>query len=71
MPNTPFSWCDRPPAVNRFLGMQWIANMLYPDAYDVDMVEVTRDFYSRFYHVDITDAQAKEILGNSYPVKRS
>jgi iron complex transport system substrate-binding protein len=69
MPNTPFSWCDRPPAVNRFLGMQWVANMLYPDAYDVDMVEVTRDFYSRFYHADITDAQAKEILANSYPAR--
>ena len=49
----PFSWCDRPPAVNRILGIQWIANALYPDTYDVDMV-------------DVTDEQAREILGNSY-----
>ena len=68
MPNAPFSWCDRPPVSNRLLGLQWIANMLYPDAYDVDMVEVTKDFYSLFYHVNITDAEAKELLGNSYPV---
>ncbi|MEG1750607.1 MAG: ABC transporter substrate-binding protein [Raoultibacter sp.] len=66
MPNTPFAWCDRPPSVNRFLGIQWIANILYPQAYNVDMVTVTKEFYSTFYHRDITDAQAKELLGNSY-----
>ncbi|MDR1712769.1 MAG: ABC transporter substrate-binding protein [Coriobacteriales bacterium] len=67
MCNTPFSWCDRPPSVNRFLGMQWVANILYPQYYDVDMVEVTKEFYSKFYHVELTDDQAKELLGNSYP----
>lgn len=67
MPNTPFSWCDRPPSVNRFLGIQWVANMLHPEAYDVDMVEVTKEFYSLFYHVEISDDDALELLGNSYP----
>lgn len=67
MPNVPFAWCDRPPGVNRFLGLQWVANMLYPDLYDVDMVEETKKFYSKLYWVDITDEQAREILGNSYP----
>ena len=66
MPNVPFSWCDRPPSVNRILGIQWIANTLYPDAYDVDMIEVTKEFYSLFYHANVTDEQAREILGNSY-----
>lgn len=66
MPNTPFSWCDRPPSVNRFLGIQWLANTLYPEDYAVDMVEVTKEFYSLFYHVTLTDAQAQELLGNSY-----
>lgn len=67
MPNAPFAWCDRPPSVNRFLGIQWVANMLYPDLYDVDMVEVVKDFYSRMYWVDISDDDAKDLLGNSYP----
>ncbi len=67
MPNTPFAWLDRPPAVNRFLGIQWIANMLYPAVYDVDMVQVTKDFYKKMFWVDITDDQAKTLLGNSYP----
>lgn len=67
MPNAPFAWCDRPPGVNRFLGVQWVANMLYPDLYDVDMVEETKKFYSKLYWTDITDDQAKSLLGNSYP----
>ena len=67
MPNAPFAWCDRPPGVNRFLGIQWVANMLYPDIYDVDMVEETKKFYSTLYWVDITDDQARDLLGNSYP----
>lgn len=67
MPNAPFAWCDRPPGVNRFLGLQWVANMLYPDRYDVDMVEEVKKFYSLLYWVDITDEQAKSLLGNSYP----
>lgn len=71
MPNVPFAWCDRPSACNRYLGMQWVANMLYPDAYDVDMVEVAKDFYSRCYWIDLTDEQAKELLANSYPPYRA
>ncbi len=66
MPNVPFSWCDRPPSVNRILGIQWIASTLYPEAYNIDMVETTKEFYSMFYHAELTDEQAREILGNSY-----
>lgn len=71
MPHAPFAWCDRPPGVNRLIGIQWIANLLYPGYYDVDMVEKTKDFYKKMYWVDITDDQAKDLLGNSYPAKKS
>ncbi|WP_337426242.1 hypothetical protein [Slackia isoflavoniconvertens] len=66
MPSVPFSWCGCSPAVNRILGIQWIANTLYPEAYDIDMVKVTKKFYSLLYHANVTDEQAREILGNSY-----
>jgi iron complex transport system substrate-binding protein len=66
MPSDPFSWCDRPPAVNRVLGVQWLANVLYPQQYSVDMVQQTETFYQMFYHVSISDDQAKALLGNSY-----
>ncbi len=67
MPNLPFAWCDRPPGVNRFIGIQWVANMLYPDRYDVDMVEVLQDFYKKMYWVDVSTDDALALLGNSYP----
>ena len=69
MPASPFAWCDRPPGVNRLIGIQWVANLLYPQHYDVDMVQVTKDFYKKMYWADVTDEQARELLGNSYPVK--
>jgi iron complex transport system substrate-binding protein len=70
MPNAPFAWCDRPPGVNRFIGIQWAANMLYPDLYDIDMVERVKEFYSIMYWVEISDEDALELLGNSYPPYR-
>lgn len=66
MPNLPFAWCDRPPGVNRFIGIQWLANLFYPTYYDVDMVEVTRDFYKRCYWRDITEEEARRVLGNQW-----
>lgn len=66
MPNLPFAWCDRPPGVNRFIGIQWLANLFYPQYYDVDMVEVTRDFYKKCYWRDITEAEARRVLGNEW-----
>ncbi len=71
MPAMPFAWCDRPPGVNRILGLQWVANMLYPDVYDVDMVEEAKKFYSTLYWYDLTDEEAVELLGNSYPPYRA
>jgi iron complex transport system substrate-binding protein len=67
VPAAPFNWVDRPPGVNRLLGVQWVANILYPDYYDVDMVAETKEFYEKMYRASITDEQAIELLGNSYP----
>lgn len=63
IPSVPFMWGDRPPSVTRYIGMQWLANLLYPDVYDVDMVQETKDYYSLFFSVDLTDEEAEKILG--------
>lgn len=65
MPNAPYSWLDRPPSVNRFLGIQWAANLLYPEEYDINIAEKTKEFYSLFYHVDLTDEEVNEVLTNA------
>lgn len=66
IPYCPFSWVDSPPGVNRLIGIMWVANLLYPDYYSVDMIEVTKEFYKTMYWVDITDDQARDLLGSSY-----
>lgn len=71
MPNTPVSWIDRPMACNRFLGIQWVCNMLYPDRYDVDMVEVGKEFYQLFYGCEVSDDDMRGLLGSSYPPYRA
>jgi iron complex transport system substrate-binding protein len=62
MPRLPFAFCDRPPGLNRFLGIQWLANLFYPEYYAVDMVEVVRDFYARCYWRELSREQAERIL---------
>lgn len=65
LPCLPYAWGDRPPSVTRYIGMQWLANKLYPEYYDVDMVAKTQEFYKLFYQVDLTEEQAKEVLFES------
>jgi iron complex transport system substrate-binding protein len=67
MPNEPWAWCDRPPGVNRIIGIHWIANLLYPDIYDVDMKEIVKEYFKVMYQVDIDDETVTELLGSSYP----
>ena len=57
MPQYPFNWIDRPPSVNRIIGIKWVAHLLYPDLFPYDMRAETRRFYATFYHWNLTDAE--------------
>jgi iron complex transport system substrate-binding protein len=61
-PKLPFGWVDFPPTVNRLIGLWWLAKILYPDLFPEDLRALTRDFYSRFYHVTPSDAQIERVL---------
>jgi iron complex transport system substrate-binding protein len=61
-PKLPFGWIDFPPTVNRLIGLWWLAKILYPDLFPEDLRALTRDFYSRFYHVAPSDAQIERVL---------
>jgi iron complex transport system substrate-binding protein len=67
MPNEPWAWCDRPPGVNRIIGIHWVANLLYPDVYDVDMLEIVREYFKVMYETDVDDEAIRGLLGDSYP----
>lgn len=64
-PFAPFNWMDRPPSVNRIMGVIWMTNLLYPRQYKVDIKAKTKEFYSLFYNMKLTDAQVNEILATS------
>ena len=61
-PKLPFGWVDFPPCVNRLIGLWWLAKILYPDLFPEDLRALTRDFYARFYHVTVSDAQLDRVL---------
>ncbi|MGH6897961.1 MAG: iron ABC transporter substrate-binding protein [Geminicoccaceae bacterium] len=61
-PTAPFGWIDRPPSLNRMIGLEWLAGLFYPDHVNQDLREVTRAFYDLFYHVDLTDAELDRLL---------
>lgn len=60
-PNAPFSWVDRPPGPNRIVGIRWLSGLIYPDYLNFDVDEEVREFFSLFYHVDLTDEQLQNL----------
>lgn len=66
-PQYPFCWIDRPPSANRIIGIKWLANLFYPEVFHYDMRRETRDFYEKFYHVQLTEQQLNDILAYAVP----
>jgi len=61
-PRLPFGWFDSPPAVNRLIGVRWLAAVLYPQTFASDLREATSEFYRRFYHLSLNEAQLDTLL---------
>jgi iron complex transport system substrate-binding protein len=61
-PTTPFGWIDRPPSLNRVIGLKWLAGLFYPDQLGHDLRETTRAFYRLFYHVDPSDTELDTLI---------
>ena len=48
------------------IGVPWTAKCIYPDQYsDIDMISTTQEFYSEFYHYDLSKEEAKQMLLDS------
>jgi iron complex transport system substrate-binding protein len=66
IPFAPFNWFDRPPSVNRIIGLVWLRHLLYPQYFmKADLGKATREFYRLFYHYRLSDAEVADILKNS------
>jgi iron complex transport system substrate-binding protein len=61
-PSLPYGWIDSPPSLNRLVGLKWLARLFFPDRFSKTLSETTREFYARYYQVDLTDAQLAQLL---------
>ncbi len=64
-PFGPHNWLGFPPSIQRYMGMIWLTQLLYPDVAGYDLYEETARFYKLFYHCDLTKAQYEELMANS------
>ena len=65
IPNLPYDWMSSPPSVNRVLGIYWLGNLLYPELYDYDMIAEAQTFYRLFWHYELSEAEAEQMLSRS------
>ena len=61
-PTAPFGWIDRPPSINRLMGLKWLAGLFYPDRWAGNLREDTAAFYRLWYHVELGEAELDRLL---------
>lgn len=64
IPQVPFNWFDRPPSVNRVIGIKWIYGLLYENS-AMNIGKEVKEFYKEFYHYELTDKEVEEILNKA------
>jgi iron complex transport system substrate-binding protein len=62
IPQIPFNWFDRPPSVNRILGIVWLTHILHGESAKIDIVSEVKTFHDKFYHYRQTDKDAKMLI---------
>ncbi len=61
IPNAPFAWVDRPPGPNRIIGIRWLSGLLYPEQVNFQVDDQVKEFFSLYYHVDLSDEQLEKL----------
>lgn len=61
VPKAPFAWVDRPRSTNLLIGIPWLGSILYPENYTFTNDDI-KEFYSLFYHLQLSDEQVNELL---------
>jgi iron complex transport system substrate-binding protein len=61
-PTAPFGWIDRPPSLNRMMGLKWLAGLFYPERWQGELREEARAFYRLWYHVDLSASELDGLL---------
>ena len=66
-PQGPYGWLSSPPAVQRYLGMLWLGQLLYPEYTEYDLQEEVTAYYKLFYGCDLTDEMYQKLITNALP----
>lgn len=61
-PSEPFGWISNPPGINRLIGLYWLSSLFYVGQTRQELRGVTCEFYEKFYHQRLTNAQLNAIL---------
>ena len=69
IPNAPFNWVDRPAGPNRIIGIRWLSGLLYPEYLNFDADDAVKEFFSLFYHVDLTEKQLQQLYDGTIGTK--
>ena len=65
VPMGPYNWMGFPPSVQRYLGMMWMSQLLYPDTAQYDLYAEVAEYFKLFYHTDLTQDQYDALVANS------
>lgn len=66
-PYGPYGWLSSPPAVQRYLGMLWLGELLYPEYTEYDLQEEITKYYKLFYDCNLTDEMYHALIENALP----
>lgn len=64
-PCGPYGWLSSPPAVQRYLGMLWLGQLLYPEYTEYDLQEEVTEYYQLFYGCELTEQMYEDLLADS------
>lgn len=68
-PSGPYGWLSSPPSVQRYLGLLWLGELLYPEYADYDLQEEVTKYYKIFYGCDLTDEMYRNLMVGAMPAK--
>ena len=63
----PYGWLSSPPAVQRYLGLLWLGELLYPDYVEYNLQEEVTKYYELFYNCELTDDMYLNLTEKSLP----
>ncbi|MEG1789776.1 MAG: ABC transporter substrate-binding protein [Oscillospiraceae bacterium] len=66
-PSGPYGWLSSPPSVQRYLGMLWLGDLLYPEYIDYELQAEVTNYYKLFYGCDLTSEQYAALIQNAFP----